>query len=108
MKMDYCYKRGDEYIVFDCQIGFHYGPDHPRYPVIEAYLLTHPEALIPEPVPPEPTAEELRQIEITENLAYLSSTDWYAVRLAETNTPIPTNILTSRQSARDRISELRP
>jgi len=74
---------------------------------VEAYLKGHPEALIPEPVPPAPTQEELDTREIQTLTAYLASTDWYATRLAETGKAIPTEILTSRQSARDRISELK-
>jgi len=38
---------------------------------------------------------------------YLTSTDWYATRLAETGKAIPDEILTARQAARDRISELK-
>lgn len=39
--------------------------------------------------------------------AYLASTDWYAVRYAETGTKIPEEIKTARASARSRISEIR-
>ena len=52
-------------------------------------------------------AEADRQAEIATLSTYLTSTDWYATRLAETGKAIPTEILTERQAARDRISEIR-
>jgi len=52
-------------------------------------------------------AEADRQAEIATLTAYLTSTDWYATRLAETGKAIPDEILTARQAARDRISELK-
>jgi len=48
-----------------------------------------------------------RQAEIAALSTYLTSTDWYATRLAETGKAIPDEILTARQAARDRISSLR-
>jgi len=48
-----------------------------------------------------------RQAEIATLTAYLTSTDWYTTRLAETGKAIPEEILTARQAARDRISTLR-
>jgi hypothetical protein len=80
-------------------------PDN--WQVIQAYLAAHPEALIPEPVPPEPTQEELDRREEQSLLAYLASTDWYAVRFAETGQAIPEDVVTQRADARVRISELR-
>ena len=38
-----------------------------------------------------------------ENLAYLTSTDWYIVRKQETGAEIPDDILTKRQKAREAI-----
>jgi len=35
-----------------------------------------------------------------EALAYLSSTDWYVVRFAETQTPIPAEVLAKRAESR--------
>jgi hypothetical protein len=35
---------------------------------------------------------------------YLASTDWYAARLAETGTAIPTDVLEQRQAARELLS----
>jgi len=52
-------------------------------------------------------AEADRQAEIATLSTYLASTDWYAARLAETGKAIPDEILTARQAARDRISELK-
>ena len=48
-----------------------------------------------------------RQAEIATLTAYLTSTDWYATRLAETGKAIPDEIMTAREAARDRISTLR-
>ncbi len=52
-------------------------------------------------------AEADRQTEIAMLSTYLTSTDWYATRLAETGKAIPDEILTARQVARDRISTQR-
>jgi len=52
-------------------------------------------------------AEAERQAEIAALTTYLTSTDWYATRLAETGKAIPDEILTARQAARERISELK-
>jgi len=53
------------------------------------------------------SAQADRQAEIATLSTYFTSTDWYATRLAETGKAIPDEILTARQAARDRISELR-
>lgn len=45
--------------------------------------------------------------EIAELEKYLTSTDWYAIRYAETGEEIPTEILAARSAARIKISELR-
>ena len=34
------------------------------------------------------------------SLAYLTSTDWYVIRMAENGTPIPIDVLTKREEAR--------
>ena len=39
-----------------------------------------------------------------QNRAYLTSTDWYVVRLTETGVPVPADILLKRQEARDAIT----
>jgi hypothetical protein len=56
---------------------------------------------------PEPTTNELNEWRISELESYLNSTDWYAVRYAETGVAIPDDIKTARQAARDEISALR-
>jgi len=56
---------------------------------------------------PEPTTNELNEQRISELEYYLNSTDWYAVRYAETGVEIPVDIKTARQAARDEISALR-
>lgn len=53
--------------------------------------------------PPQPTPEEIQEQINQEAHAYLASTDWYVVRASETGTPIPQDILNSRQAARERI-----
>jgi len=53
------------------------------------------------------SAQADRQAEIATLSTYLASTDWYAARLAETGKAIPTDIVTERQKARDRISLLK-
>lgn len=55
----------------------------------------------------EPTADEITKQRISELENYLNSTDWYAVRYAETGVEIPADIKTARQAARDEISTLR-
>ena len=52
-------------------------------------------------------SEADRQAEIATLTAYLTSTDWYATRFAETGYGIPDTVLNERQAARDRISELK-
>jgi hypothetical protein len=56
---------------------------------------------------PEPTTIELNEQRISELESYLNSTDWYAVRYAETGVEIPVDIKTERQAAREEISTLR-
>lgn len=57
--------------------------------------------------PPEPSQEEKDKwrLEYLEN--YLKETDWYAIRFADTGEPIPVDVKTKRQEAREEISELR-
>lgn len=56
---------------------------------------------------PEPTPEQAKVIRISELEKYLSQTDWYAIRFADTGEPIPAEIKQKRQNARDEISALR-
>lgn len=50
--------------------------------------------------------EDIKEREIEQLKNYLRETDWYSVREAETGKPMPEDVRTARQSARDRISEL--
>lgn len=58
-------------------------------------------------IAPKPTELELRTERIVELLNYLTSTDWYAVRFAETGVEIPEDVKAERQAAREEISRLR-
>jgi len=55
--------------------------------------------------PPEPTPEEIQSAKNAQGRAYLASTDWYVVRLAETGAAIPEDVIAARQAARDSIVE---
>ena len=57
--------------------------------------------------PPRPTDKELAGQRISELENYLNTTDWYAIRYADTEEPIPADIKIKRQAARDEISKLR-
>lgn len=56
---------------------------------------------------PEKPQSEINQERINELQAYLTSTDWYAVRMAETGVAIPQDVVTARASAREEVSTLR-
>jgi len=82
---------------------------------VEAYLKGRPEALIPEPVPPAPTQEELDAREIQTLTSYLASTDWIIAKIGEGQmkggdiTALVgkySNELQARGDARERINEL--
>ena len=55
--------------------------------------------------PPPPTEEELQQQANAEARAYLSSTDWYVIRMQETGEPVPDGVLAERAAARARVVE---
>ena len=61
MNVEYIYKRDNCFVVFG--VGYPAGylvyQDDERYTEIEAYLAEHPEALVPEPLPPPPSDAEL-------------------------------------------------
>ena len=57
--------------------------------------------------PPEPTDYEKAQQKISELEQFLTETDWYAIRFADTGEEIPAEIKKNRQEARDEISRLR-
>lgn len=56
---------------------------------------------------PEKPQSLINQERINELQAYLKSTDWYAVRYAETGVAIPEDVASQRASAREEISTLR-
>lgn len=56
---------------------------------------------------PAKPQEIINQERITELEEYLKSTDWYAIRFADTGEEIPTEIKKARQDAREEISKLR-
>ena len=60
---------------------------------------------------PEPTKEEERRAELERRLSelqeYLRSTDWYAIRFADSGVEIPAGVTQARQEARDEIDTLR-
>lgn len=56
---------------------------------------------------PEKPQAEINQERIDELQAYLTSTDWYAVRMSETGVAIPDDVVMARASAREEISTLR-
>ena len=57
--------------------------------------------------PPEPTDYEKAQQKISELEQFLTETDWYAIRYADTGEEIPAEIKKNRQDAREEISRLR-
>ena len=56
---------------------------------------------------PAKPQEIINQERIAELEKYLSDTDWYAIRFADTGEEYPAEIKTARQEARDEISQLR-
>lgn len=57
--------------------------------------------------PPEPAVEERNAKRIEALQHYLASTDWYAVRFAETGVAVPDAVKEKRAQARVEISDLR-
>jgi len=109
MMIDHVYERSEIFVVFDGPngLGWHHPKDSLEGVEILAYLAEHPDALITEPLPPEPSPEELLRVEESQLLASLITTDWYATRFAETGKAIPDPIKLERDKARTRISEIR-
>ena len=52
---------------------------------------------------PEPTAEELQVRANATARDYLTSTDWYVTRFAETGVPIPADVAEARKLARESV-----
>lgn len=59
--------------------------------------------MLAEPAPP--TAAEIQQRQNADARAYLSSTDWYLIRRAETGEAVPADILEARVAARALVIE---
>ena len=57
-------------------------------------------------VPQKPQKNVLQE-ELQEQQDILSSTDWYAIRYADSGVEIPADIKAKRQAAREKIDELR-
>ena len=55
---------------------------------------------------PVPTKSENQHKKNQESLSYLNSTDWYIVRMSETNVKVPDNILKARAAARIAVKEV--
>ena len=57
---------------------------------------------------PIPTAEDIAEMSRVminnDSRQYLAETDWYITRLSETAVPIPVDVLTKRQEAREAIT----
>lgn len=77
---------------------------------LDEYARAHPEA-VKEERPHVPTEEEECRAEIEARIAelqeYLRSTDWYAIRFADSGVEIPSSVKQARQKARDEIDTLR-
>ena len=56
---------------------------------------------------PEKPKENILREELAEQQDILSSTDWYAIRYADSGVEIPADIKAKRQAAREKIDELR-
>ena len=75
------------------------GPNTDITPDDVAQYVTMWEANAPE-AEAEPTAQEVTN---SESMGYLDSTDWYAIRYAETGVAVPSDVTTARAAARSAI-----
>ena len=75
------------------------GPNTDITPDDVAQYVTMWEANAPE-AEAEPTDQEDTN---AESMAYLDSTDWYAIRYAETGVAVPSDVTTARAAARSAI-----
>ena len=77
---------------------------------LDEYARAHPEA-VTEEHPYVPTKEDVRRAELEGRLSelqeYLRSTDWYAIRFADSGVEMPAGVKQARQEARDEIDTLR-
>lgn len=78
MQIDKVYDRGDYYCVFPLSWGGGSSvlKDSDEGIKVTAYLAEHPEALVDEPKPPEPTAEQKAQAIRSQRNALLAASDW--------------------------------
>ena len=65
--------------------------------------INEPPYVIITPKSPEQLAQQVQAKTNAASLAYLASTDWMVTRFAETGVPIPDEVKTARQAARDAI-----
>ena len=102
---------GDAFIEMSQAEKYRYGVDPvPDGMVLDGEILrqmTQAEAVAAGQMTEEEAAVRERDEAIAALTAYLSSTDWYAVRYAETGVAIPEDLSARRAAARARISELR-
>jgi hypothetical protein len=83
MEIKQAYKRKDgTYVVDDYHVCPKSVDPYGKYDIaeVEAYLAEHPEALIDEPKPPKPTAEQIAQRERARIMAALDAIDRKAIR----------------------------
>lgn len=76
------WEHGADYVVFEegRPFGVIIGPSHERYALVKSYLAEHEDALVPEPVPPPPTPEELAARRRAEIMQQLIETDQKTIR----------------------------
>ena len=81
------------------------------YNQVKEYTELHPELIKDDPAftPLSETNKEIRdlQAELDSLQEYLKSTDWYAIRYADTGEAIPGDVKAKRQKARERIDYIR-
>ena len=76
------FDRGTDWCVFEYAgaLGFPWPKGSEEGRVVEAYLAEHPEALVPEPVPPPPTIEQMKAQRIAEIKAQILALDAATIR----------------------------
>ena len=100
-------QKSDNQILRVAQEGVTLANEKPFYwgdcpdDVTTAWTYDGSQFISPSVIPPTP--EEIQEKINNDARAYLNSTDWYVVRLAETGVEIPKDILITRQKARESI-----
>jgi hypothetical protein len=89
--------------VFNVDTGYPHGfaRDSNEGVEILAYLAKHPEALIDEPKPPEPTAEQKASSIRSQRNSLISQCDWTVLADAPLSTSAKASWKTYRQALRD-------